>query len=147
MRNWLYGTTLDDSRSQNTPTNSAEEPDFKAVVRILTAREGGRHTPPFNGIRWDFRYFSQSDDELSMVWPEFIDESGDAIPSDRPLSGFVKARFHVRVEEMRDFHRQHAHPGVGFFCVEGAKVCAAGVLMQLTGLAEESATDCKQGAR
>src|SRR5690349_14575187 len=92
--------------------------DFEAVVRILTAREGGRCSPPFNGIRWDFRYFFQGDDELSVVWPEFTDESGDAIPSDRPLSGLVKARFHVRVDEMRGFHRQHVRPGVGFLCVE-----------------------------
>jgi hypothetical protein len=114
--------------------------DFQAVVRILTAREGGRLSRPFNGIRWDLRYFFQGDDELSMVWPEFIDESGDAIPSDRPLSGFVKARFHVRVEGMRDFHREHARAGVGFFCVEGAKVCAAGLVTQVTGLVDESAT-------
>jgi hypothetical protein len=114
--------------------------DFEAVVRILTEREGGRRTPPCNGIRWDLRYFFQGEDQLSMVWPEFIDESGDAIPADRPLSGLLRARFHVITEEMRDFHRLHARPGVGFFCVEGPKVCAAGVVTQVTGLAEITVT-------
>ena len=114
--------------------------DFEAVVRILTAREGGRRSAPCNGIRWDLRYFFQGDDELSMVWPEFIDESGDAIPYRQPPSGFVKARFHVRDHEMRNFHRQHALPGTGFLCVEGPKVCAVGVVTRVTGLAEETAT-------
>src|SRR4051812_15392318 len=108
--------------------------DFEGVVRILTEREGGRRSAPFNGIRWDLRYFFQGEDQLSMVWPEFIDASGDAIPADRPLSGLLRARFHVVAEEMRNFHQLHARPGVGFFCVEGPKVCAAGVVTQVTGL-------------
>ena len=43
--------------------------DFEGVVRILTEREGGRRTPTFNGIRWDLRYFHETEDHLSMVWP------------------------------------------------------------------------------
>jgi hypothetical protein len=112
--------------------------DFEAVVRILTTREGGRRTPVHNSIKWDFRYFFQGEDELSMVWPEFIDQSGDVIPSDKLLCGMLRARFHVVVEEMRDFHRQHIRPGVGFFCVEGPKVCAAGVVTRILGLQENS---------
>jgi hypothetical protein len=115
--------------------------DFEAVVRILTEREGGRHVPPRNGIRWDLRYFFQGEDEISMVWPEFLDETGNAISPDRPLAGMLRARFYVVAETMRDFHRQHARPGVGFFCVEGAKVCAAGVVTRVTGLAERTGKD------
>ena len=37
--------------------------DFEGVVRILTEREGGRPNPPYNGIRWDLRYFSQAEDK------------------------------------------------------------------------------------
>jgi len=111
--------------------------DFEAVVRILTEREGGRGAQAYNGIRWDLRYFFQGEDECSMVRPEFLDESGDAIPSDRPLSGMLKARFYVVAEAMREFHLQHAYPGAGIFCVEGPKVCAAGVITRLTGLARD----------
>jgi hypothetical protein len=115
--------------------------DFEGFVRILTEREGGRRSPPFNGIRWDLRYFSQGDDQASMVWPEFIDELGDTIPVDRPVTGFVKARFYVISEAMRSFHHQQARPGVGFFCVEGVKVCAAGVITRVTGLASNAVND------
>lgn len=111
--------------------------DFEALVRILTAREGGRRLPAYNGIRWDLRYFHQADTELSMVWPEFIDEEGEILPTDRPLTGVLRARFYVVAEEMRDFHRQQVRRGVGFFCVEGAHVCAAGIVSKITGLTDE----------
>ncbi len=114
--------------------------DFEGLVRVLTEREGGRHTPPLNGIRWDLRYFFQGEDQLSMVWPEFLDEAGDPIPPDRPLSGLLRARFFIITDEMRGFHRLHARPGVGFFCVEGPKVCAAGMVTRVTGLAEKTVT-------
>ena len=39
--------------------------DFEAVVRILTTREGRRRMPVHNGIKWDFRYFFQGENELS----------------------------------------------------------------------------------
>ncbi len=109
------------------------EGDFEAVVRILSAREGGRASPPFQGIRWDLRYFS--DDGVAwMVWPEFLDEAGDPLPPDRPITGLVRARFLVVDPRMRPFHRERVRPGEGFFCVEGAKVCAAGVITRVTGL-------------
>jgi hypothetical protein len=30
--------------------------DFEAIIRIFRPDEGGRQTPAFNGIRWDFAY-------------------------------------------------------------------------------------------
>ena len=46
--------------------------DFEAVIRIYTPEEGGRLSPPFNGIRWDFAY---ADDppakDLFMIHPDF----------------------------------------------------------------------------
>ena len=30
--------------------------DFEAIVTIFSESEGGRRTPPHNGIRWDFAY-------------------------------------------------------------------------------------------
>jgi hypothetical protein len=93
--------------------------DFEADVRILTEREGGRRTPPYNGIRWDLRYFFQGEGEVSMVWPEFIHDTGETIRADQPLSGLLEARFYVINAEMRDFHRQHARPGFGFSALKG----------------------------
>ena len=28
--------------------------DFEATIRVYRCSEGGRRTPAFNGIRWDF---------------------------------------------------------------------------------------------
>ena len=51
--------------------------DFEAVIRIYSHEEGGRRTPPFNGIRWDFGY---ADDppgsSIYMIMPDFFDEHG-----------------------------------------------------------------------
>ncbi len=113
--------------------------DFEAVIRILSEREGGRSHPPFNGIRWDLRYFHQ-DDGAYGVWPEFVDDLGNMIPRDRPITGLVKARMYVISERMKEFHRQQARPGVGFFCVEGSRVCAAGIITRITGLGGDSAS-------
>jgi hypothetical protein len=49
----------------------------------------------------------------------------------------VKARFYIINPEMRAFHRKLVRPGVGFFCVEGSRVCAAGVITRITGLGDE----------
>jgi hypothetical protein len=121
-----------------------QQDDFEAMVRILEEKEVGRRTPLFNGIRWDLRYWHQSlEDGCSMVWPEFIEASGDMIPADLPVVGLVRARFYVIAPEMREFHRRQARPGIGLFCVEGARVCAAGVITKITGLVDDPAQQTK----
>lgn len=48
----------------------SREADFEAEVTILTAEQGGRKTPVFNGIRWDFRYSEdQPSDGVYMIHP------------------------------------------------------------------------------
>jgi hypothetical protein len=50
--------------------------DFEAMIRILPEEEGGRHTRPRNGIRWDICYAGDDPkDGIWMVWPDFLDES------------------------------------------------------------------------
>ena len=111
--------------------------DFEGLVRILEPKEGGRTAPVFNGLRWDLRYWHQAEASNWQVWPEFMDDSDDAIPPDRPIAGLVRARFHVIAPELRAFHSQQARTGVGFFCVEGARVYAAGIITRITGLAAD----------
>jgi hypothetical protein len=60
--------------------------DFEAVIRIFTSEEGGRLTPTFNGIRWDFCYADDRPEEcLWAIYPDFFDSSGNTIPRDVPL--------------------------------------------------------------
>ena len=51
--------------------------DFEAKIRIYSRREGGRWTPTFNGIRWDFAYAEgQPVGQLYMIWPDFVGMEG-----------------------------------------------------------------------
>jgi translation elongation factor EF-Tu-like GTPase len=114
--------------------------DFEATIRIFTEAEGGRITPPFNGIRWDFSY--AADDvaaPLHMIWPDFFSASGNSLPTDQPLplSLELSARMTVVSDEMREHHRGRIKPGVEFYCHEGPKRVAIGRVTKVTGLHAE----------
>ena len=111
--------------------------DFEAEIVILTRAEGGRDTPPLNGIRWDLMY--EDDDEgapcLYIIWPEFIDANGDALPRDVPLSGTLRARMHIINDEFaKSLHKNRIRVGTRFFMMEGAHKVARGTVSRITGL-------------
>ena len=114
--------------------------DFEADIRIYSAAEGGRRSPAFNGIRWDFAYADQQPgNTLYMIWPDFIGADGTSrsdqapLPVGEPLS----ARMMIVVDEMREqIHRGRLAPGVRFYCHEGGKRVAEGVVTRVTGLFE-----------
>lgn len=111
--------------------------DFEAEITILSAEEGGRRTPAFNGMRWDVRYAGErvEDGELYMIWPEFVDEAGDALATDRPLRGTDHARRYILIDEGRQrVHRQRIREGTAFFCMEGPRKVARGTVTKVTGL-------------
>jgi len=120
--------------------------DFEAIIQIFSPEDGGRMTPPFNGIRWDFAYAGDHvpTDGLFMIWPDFFNEKGDSLPTDQPLPIGVglRARMTVVVDEMRAcLHRARISVGVAFYCHEGSKRVAAGTVTKITGLfAERSAS-------
>lgn len=112
--------------------------DFEAIIHIYGPDEGGRRTPAFNGIRWDFAY---ADDlpaaTLYMIWPDFFAAEGQSLPTDKPLPVGIElsARMAIVVDEMRsDVHRGRIAPGVRFFCQEGGRQVAEGVVTRITGL-------------
>lgn len=112
--------------------------DFLATIRIYKKADGGRRTPALNGIRWDFAYADDQDlPTLYMIWPDFITVSGQSLPADQPLPVDVEltARMRVVVDEMREeIHRNRIAPGVRFFCHEGDRRVAEGVVTAITGL-------------
>ena len=118
--------------------------DFEATIRILTESEGGRKTPPFNGIRWDFSYASDNScDQLYMIWPDFFGPDGDSLPtaSPLPLGVDLSARMTILVDEMREqTHRARIKPGVEFYCHEGSKRVAIGRVTRITGLHDARAS-------
>ena len=112
--------------------------DFEAIVRIFSEGEGGRKTPPFNGIRWDFAYGSdEGSNQVYMIWPDFFSSSGDSLPTDCPLPIGIElsARMTVVVDEMRaQVHRARIVPELEFYCCEGSKRVAVGRITRITGL-------------
>lgn len=111
--------------------------DFEAEIAIFSEREGGRKTPPLNGIRWDFLYDGdRAEDGLYMIWPEFIDSNGDAIPQNIPLAGSQQARMHIlNREAAASIHKTRIQVGTTFFSMEGPHKVARGVVTRVTGLA------------
>lgn len=112
--------------------------DFEATIRIFTPEEGGRKTPPKNGIRWDIAY---NDDQppktLYMIHPDFVDSEGRSYPCDEalPIDVELRAFMYIVVDEMRQQqHREHIKVGMEFFCHEGARRVARGVVTKITGL-------------
>lgn len=132
---------MSDNSPPSDPTKRMLRPsDFEARIYILAPEEGGRRTPVFNGVRWDFTYVADDPDPdgYYMIWPRFIDASGNPVPEDVPLRGECDAEMRVVAAEMRPVHRQLIRPGVLFNCMEGWKVVARGVVTKVTGLAREA---------
>jgi translation elongation factor EF-Tu-like GTPase len=117
--------------------------DFEANIRIFSTAEGGRRSPVFNGIRWDFAYADQQpSDTLYMIWPDFLDDAGNSRSSDDPLpiGEELPARMIIIADEMREqVHRGRIAPGVCFFCHEGGKRVGQGVVTRIIDLFEPRA--------
>jgi hypothetical protein len=106
---------------------------FEAEITIFPLGEKTRTTPPRNGIRWGFCYASDEladgvELEHSDVFPEFVDGNGETIPHTQPLSGTLKARMHIIFPNMVPIHLGRVRLGTRFFCMEGARKVASGVV-------------------
>lgn len=118
-----------------TPDRLYPGDDFEAVIRVYSAAEGGRQTPAFNGIRWDFAYADDlPDGQLFMIWPDFHGPDGRSLPTNRalPVGVELRARMHVVAEELwAEVHRDRVAPGVRFYCHEGPYRVAEGVVTRV----------------
>ncbi|WP_332874860.1 DUF433 domain-containing protein [Hymenobacter psoromatis] len=110
------------------------EPDFRVTYRLFTVEEGGRKTPAYQGIRWDFCYEDKTivPGWRFMIYPEFLDPDGYVIPNG-PFSPVGQANMFILMPERRDFHRQHIRPGVRGFFMDGlpAGVCEVTEVLSL----------------
>jgi len=115
--------------------------DFEATIRIFRTDEGGRKSPPFNGIRWDLCYAGDSPQEsLWVIWPDFFDDLGESLPTDRalPVDVELPARMTIMNNELRvQVHQKRVEVGTKFFCQEGPKAVAEGRVTKITGLFNE----------
>lgn len=121
--------------------------DFEATIRILPESERGRRVPAFNGIRWDLCYAEDDPKEtlwmVWMVWPDFLDLSGNSRSEKEalPVGVSLLAKMFVLSEELRgEVHRKKAVVGARFYCHEGPKRVAEGVVTKITHLFDERKT-------
>lgn len=92
------------------------------------------------GYRPDIHYDDDESDELWMVWPRFIDDSGHELPNGAVVSQVSKARFFIINDELRrTVHRQRLREGVRFHICEGQRRVAACRITEILGLHEETA--------
>ena len=114
-------------------------PDFEARLRFLSPEEGGRKTPVFRGYRADFRYLDDPPNMAWMIHPrEFIDEAGELLPEDTPITGIVHARFWILVPEYRiSEHRRRISVSTQFYVVEGSHIAAEGTVTKIVGLFDD----------
>ena len=115
--------------------------DFEATIRIFSESEGGRHTPPRNGIRWDFCYAEDDPkDGIWMIWPNFLSADGNSLPEDEelPISVLLPAKMFILVDAMRmKVHRKRVKVGGVFYCHEGSKRVAVGTITKIINLNEK----------
>lgn len=123
MRIWFWLVSHSMDFRETTPA------DFEAAIAILSRSEGGRETPPHNGIRWDFCYHG---DDVSLglynIWPYFFNSQGTPMPMEQPLVGVFEARMFIANREMLEFHAHRISVGTKFNCHEGAHIVATGVV-------------------
>ena len=96
--------------------------DFNVDYRLYSQSEGGRKVT-FQHLRCDFLYDGDDPevDGLYMIYPEFLDESGNPIKTDVivPLEG--RASMWIVVDEMRTIHKERITVGTKGYFMEGSR--------------------------
>ncbi|GAB3294788.1 hypothetical protein GCM10027348_15950 [Hymenobacter tenuis] len=113
---------------------------FRGSDSDTAFKEGGHKLPPYNGIRWDFRYASGENATLCfMLCPDFYDpETGNswqklAVPVEEWLYALIYCPF---PESRLRVHQKFVCSGTSFYCVEGNGIVAEGAVTRITGLFE-----------
>jgi hypothetical protein len=116
-------------------------PDFEAEVRFLTSEEGGRtgrYGPVRQGYRCDIHWDDDSSDLLWMIWPLFLDVSGQELPKGAVIPPLSRAHFYIANDELkRTVHHQWLREGTLFHLSEGAHRVAACRVTKILSLHEE----------
>ena len=97
-------------------------PDFRVSYRLYNIEEGGRRTPHFQGVRWDFAFEDESiakPKQVFIIWPEFITSAGEALPDGVPMPKAGLANMFIVNPVFREFHNQHITVGVRGYFTEG----------------------------
>ena len=104
------------------------EHDFRVKYRLFNPEEGGRHTPAFQGIRWDFWYPDHPAGHLFMIYPEFEDSRGELLNTDIPISNGGFANMWILNPEYFAYHRERLTVGTQGTFNEGKPIAECEVI-------------------
>ncbi len=115
--------------------------DFEVSYKFLSSEEGGRRSGlPKQGYRCDWLY-SGEDIEGSvvyMIWPEFEDAQGLALPNGTQVFLRGKARMRILNSDLRrTVHRQLLRVGTKGYFVEGRTRVAEAEVVRILALNED----------
>ncbi len=121
-----------------------QPPDFEAEVRFLTPEEGGRsgrYGPVRQGYRCDVHWDDDpSDHLLYMIWPSFLDESGQELPKDAVISEVCSAHFYIASPKAKpQVYRRWLREGAQFHLCEGQRRVAACRVTKVLSSCEDTA--------
>lgn len=109
-------------------------PDFEVTCSIFTKEESGRHSLPFQGIRWDFMYDAKPK-TLHMIWPEFLDSEGNVILINTlPVPQYGRAFMWIIDDKMRHLHKVRIEIGTRSFFMEAIRKVGVCEVVRLIGL-------------
>ncbi len=112
-----------------------KEPDFEADIIVYSPEESGRPGPARNGIKWDFRYASDDEADIFMIWAVFLTDDGELVSKDVGLIGKYRAQMYIVDDSMKDkVHRERMKEGVEFYMVEGRRKTAEGVITKILNI-------------
>ncbi len=115
--------------------------DFKVRYTFRTLQEGGRKTPPFQGIPFDFSYEEDTEERQYMIWPEFLDVKGKIISDTTlPVPTEGTATMWIYLPHKRKFHQNTIKIGTRGFFREGSLYVADCEVIEILSLNENPIT-------
>lgn len=124
-------------------TGFKRKPDFRVRYRLYSTEEGGRRHLPFQGLRCDFWYphpAHNRPDVAFMIWPEFLDESGEPIlQKNIPMPQSGMANMWIVSDKFRPYHRDKIKVGTTGYFMEGAWRTAACEVTEMLSLLDVAA--------
>ena len=119
-------------------------PDFEADVRFLTPGEGGRsgqYGPVKQGYRCDIHFDDDRSDLLWMIWPKFLNESGQEVESGTIIPQMSRAHFYIVNPTSKPLlYRRWLRENAWFHLREGGRQVAACRVTKLLNPYEDAIT-------
>lgn len=115
--------------------------DFEVAYRFFSPEEGGRKMgPPSQLYRCDWAYDGDdiSETGIYMIWPIFVDQSGEIIEPDTFVPNEGMAQMFIVNDNLRKaIHASRLMPGVRGYFMEGSSRVAEAVVTKLLAIASD----------